>query len=158
MAEYEDQENGHIPEDELPDINLDSTGGVGPTPSVKGLYIQPFPGGNLANPIEKFMKGSNKPEEFIPLTNVTEEEISRDERILYYQNIANFANGKMADVMLFGYNLKRAKDGRTARDVVTILSGERQRQAKEWQDRQHGAFNHARNNTALQGGTNIVGG
>lgn len=126
---------------DLPDI--ESSGGV--TPSVKGLYIQPFPGGQGTNdPISKFMLGSNKPEEYIPLTNVNQHEISQDERILYNQNIANYANGMLHNVMLYGYNLRRALNGRTAEDVVNMVSGNRQMQQRQFQAQNNQTFQRSK--------------
>lgn len=157
--------NGYVSSNDTPDISVESSESAsstsgGNTPGLKGLFIQPFPGGNHSSPIDRFMKGSNKPEEFIPLTNVDDYEISRDERIMYFSNIANYANGRMQDVMLFGYNLKRAKNGQTARDVVTMVSGQRQQQQQDWQSRQGRMFNNARNdsNNPLKSSGNVVGG
>lgn len=150
-------DNGEMPE--MPEIQTeagDDSGGT--TPGLKGLFIQPFPGGPGAGPIDRFMKASDKPEEFIPLTNVDDYEISRDERILYFKNIANFANGRMEDVMRFGYILKRAKGGQTARDVVTMVTGQRQQQQKDWESKQGRAFNQARSNNPLKGAGEVAGG
>jgi len=151
--EYEDHENGYDPDD-LPDVEVEpSSTGNDNTPSVKGLIIQPFPQGQQHNPIEKFMKGSNKPDEFIPLTYVTDQEISRHSRMLYFSNIANYANGRMQDVMLFTYNLKRARLGQTGKDVVAMVSGERQRAQRDWESRQNRIMSRSRNNSPLGNNT-----
>ena len=147
MAEDEPIDQ-YEPREDLPDVDIDPVeGGSAPnsnTPSVKGMLIQPFPQGQQGNPIEKFMKGSNKPEEFLTLTNVTAQEVSRHSRMVYFQNIANFANGKMQEVMLYGYNLKRSIDRQTAIDVVAMVSGEKQAQRRDWEKRQTRVMDRAR--------------
>jgi hypothetical protein len=155
--------NGYHSNDDLPDIDIEESGETGSaggtSPGVKGLFIQPFPGGgHQSNPIDRFMVGSNKPAQFIALTNVNDHEISRDERIMYVRNIVNFGNGKMEDIIMFGYNLRRARNGQTQRDVVQMISGQRQQQQREWEGKQNRVFNQARSNNPLKGSSEMVGG
>jgi len=153
----DDYMNGHA-SDDLPEINTGVPSNNGDsTPGVKGLFIQPFPGGHVANPIEKFMSVPRQFEELAVLTNVDDYEISRDERIFYFQNIANYANGRMDTVVGLGYLLKRARGGQTQRDIVTMISGQRQEQLQDWKDRRNRVFNNARSSNPIHNASQMAG-
>ena len=154
----EEQQNGHSPEAEIPEIDIESGGGSNTSPGVKGLYIQPFPTGQQSNPVDRFMRGSNKPEDFLILTNVNDYEISQAERIMFFRNIGNFANGRMDDVMLMGYNLRRARHGQASHDVVAMISGQRQAQQRDWESRQGRMMQQANGNNPLKNSGAMMGG
>lgn len=135
--------NGH---NDLPEIGAGEPSSSGQSPGVKGLFIQPFPGGATASPIDKFMSVPRQFEELAVMTNVDDFEISRDERIFYFQNLANYANGRMDTVVGLGYLLRRARGGQTQRDIVTMVSGQRQAETQDWKERRSRIFNKASNN------------
>jgi hypothetical protein len=140
--------NGHG-SDDLPEVEaiIPVHSNADTTPGTKGLFIQPFPGGQLSSPIDKFMSVPKQFEELAVMTNVSEDEIARDERIFYFQNIANYANGRMDTVVGLGYLLRRARGGQTQRDIVTMISGQRQTELQDWRERRNRVFNNARSSS-----------
>lgn len=159
-------QNGHQSDDmpEMPDMEIQSpehghTGGSGATPGGKGLLIQPFPGGGgNADPIRDFMHGSDRPEQYLPLTNMTAEEIAREERIMVMANVANYANCRIEDVLVWGHNARRGLNGQASKDIVSMVIGHRvAQQQKGWQEKQGRMFNQARGNSPLNSASNVVG-
>lgn len=99
-------------------------------PATKEMIVQPFNQGQQSNPVDRYMKGSAKAEDYAILTNLTAEEISRAERILYFRNIADTANGKMPDVEMYGMNLKRSLNGQASKDIVAMVIGQQKQDAQ----------------------------
>jgi len=148
--------------DDMPEMpEFDAAGSAsnanGSVAGLSNLLMQP--GGNnqggMWSPIQVMMRGSVKAEEYLPLTNVTEEDIPLHMQIMYFANLANYGNGKLEECIWAGYQLRRAIDGNFQKQIVSMVTGERVNNESKQDQRQ--AFLNRMRGQQQQGGTNPVG-
>ena len=96
------------------------------------------------NPIERAMRGSVNPEEYLGLTDVNDEDIATHMQIMYFKNLANYGNGRLEDCLWAGYQLQRARGGQLMKQVVQMVIGQRQQEMRNSQQRRQGMFNRGR--------------
>jgi hypothetical protein len=147
-----EQQNGNDPSQELPEIEVQAgeAGAARNIPGLGNLLIQPGGSGRgWWDPVERVMKGSSAPEDFLRLTNVTEAAVGRHQRIQYVKNLAHYGNGRLEDVMWSGYNLRCSVGGELLELIAQMVTGDRQRKNDTWQQRRQGVFNRARSNNPM---------
>ena len=141
----DDEVNGHSPVEDLPDIQ---TASADPsegrfTPGLEKILIQPNAGRGMWDPIERVMKGSDIPEDFLRLTNVPEAAVGRHMRIQYVKNLARHGNGRLEEVMWSGYNLRCSVEGDLLDLIAQMVTGQRQSKNKTWEQKRRGIVNRA---------------
>lgn len=141
----EEELNGHNPDMDMPEIEVGESSAPGSNiPGLKNIFVQPNVGGGMWNPIERAMRGTTKPEEYLALTNVTEDMIHNHMRVQFYQNIANYGDGLIEDIIWSEYQLRRALNGEFMSQVVDMVIGERQNRKNLMRDAANSVFNRAR--------------
>ena len=139
-----------MPEFEVGAGGPPSTGGV---PGLHDLLMQPNSNqGGMWSPVQKLMSGSTKPEEYLALTDVNEEDIPIFMQVLYITNLYNYADGRLIDCLWSGFQLQRAKGAAFTKFLVQMVTGEKN--AEDSKEARRNAFVN-RMGGQQQGGTPV---
>jgi len=153
MTTPENPEEFHGIEGEIPTPALEMSDESGPppdynagrAPGLKNLLVVPEQTNSVFNGVRYMARGSTRAEEYLPMTDLTNQEVARDMRITASLNLVNFGNMDIPHIMWLGYLLKVSVDRQGRREVEHMVIGDRAR-ASEERRRGFGAMqNRARN-------------
>lgn len=117
------------PSSEDPDQDPGFGARGGGTPGAYNLFMQPGSmGGSGFDPVRYVGRGSLKPEEYLPMSRFTDQELSRLVRINAMLNLVNFGTMDLPETIWYFINGRIAVDGQGRDDVVDMVIGYRKRQ------------------------------
>lgn len=126
----------------------------GNIPGLRDLMFQPNQAGRgIWDPIEKVMKGSTNPEDFLRLTIVDAAAVGRHQRIMYVKNLARHGNGRLEEVMWSGYNLRCSVGGELLDLIGQMVTGQRQQRNEDWKERRLRAAQQASSGNPMANNT-----
>lgn len=111
-------------EDEGPQMHH-STGG---TPGLKDLFVGQDNKGARRDPIDRMAISSTKIEEYLPLTRLTPQQLARHTRIIASLNNVNLGHSDPMHVLWFSYVGGIAINGEGRKEMVQMITADRQYQ------------------------------
>jgi len=136
-AEFEFPESG---DNEAPQINH-STGG---NPGLKDLFVGQDNKGARRDPIDRMAMSSTNIEEYLPLTRLTPQQLARHTRIIASLNNVNLGHSDPMHVLWFSYVGGIAIGGEGRKEMVAMITADRQYQRQQAMNRFRGMGDRAR--------------
>ena len=138
-AEFEFPQVG---EDEGPQMNH-STGG---TPGLKDLFVGTDNKGARRDPIDRMAVSSTNIEEYLPLARLTQQQVARHTRIIASLNNVNLGHSDPMHVLWYSYLGGIAVNGEGRKEMVAMITADRQYQRQQQMNRFRGMGDRARGN------------
>ncbi len=138
-AEFEFPEAG---EDEGPQMNH-STGGA---PGLKDLFVGQDNKGARRDPIDRMAVSSTNIEEYLPLARLTQQQVARHTRIIASLNNVNLGHSDPMHVLWYSYLGGIAVGGEGRKEMVQMITADRQYQRQQQMNRFRGMGDRARGN------------
>ncbi len=118
---------------------------TGRAPGLKNLLVVPETQNSVFNGVRYMARGSTRAEEYLPMTDLTEQEVARDMRITASLNLVNFGNMDIPHIMWMGYLLKVSIGRQGRKEVEHMVIGDRARAADARRQGMNSMQNRARN-------------
>lgn len=120
-----------------------STGG---NPGLKDIFVGQDNKGARRDPIDRMAVSSTHIEEYLPLTRLTRQELARDTRIIASLNNVNLGHSDPMHVMWFKWIGSIAVNGEGRKEMVTMVTADRNFQRQQQANRFRGMGDRARGN------------